>query len=603
MKKIISFLFLLSLLVSNTCYSQSGWFESQTNIVYRGLHKNGNMINVACEGGAVLRTTDNGNTWKYVRNGSISYTYDNFYCVYFLNQATGLAAGFSSIVKTTNGGDNWSQVYSTGRRVTGIDFINSNTGYAVGGSQYPYNIILKTNNQGSTWISIAPPTNLCFADIKFLNSTTGFVSGDSGLVMKTTNSGENWTLRRLETAKKLRSLYFINDNTGWIAGDSGKLFKTTDCGINWTVQFSSANYGINDIFFNDVNTGICALDSGLILYTSNGGQNWFSRIVNAKYNLYSVIKTNSDNWLTFGGISTNVKQHAAFKSTNNGTNWEETISGNNYAKWSVYFLDTLTGYVGGLEGTLMKTTNGGITWKLQDVPTSTHIQKIQFINQNTGWIKSYAGWLIRTTNAGLNWAIVNSGIYTFHFFDSSNGVSTCEGYIQKTSNAGLNWVHITQTNAVGIFFVDNKHGWAYGGSEGPFNFACLYRTTDSGNTWDTVSVSLHYRISSVYFLDSLNGWLCLNYPPENQNIYKSTDGGVTWAVISDNHGRNIYFLNYNTGFLLRESSSIWKTFNSGSNWFSVFNVVGAYWWHEIQFVNPMFGWAVSDNGTTGHVVL
>lgn len=612
MKKIAYISLLLFFIISSSMenlYSQSGWYLSQTNLVFRGLHKIGNMLNIACEGGAVLRTTDNGSSWKYIRNTDEmnSQPHNTFFCIYFFNESTGIVAGSSNILKTTNKGNTWVSVNSTSSAIWGMDFINSNTGFAVGGVQYPYNVFLKTTNQGMNWISISKPTSLNFTDIKFINTTTGFVVGDSGLVMKSTNSGDIWNMQKLATPKKFNTLFFINDNTGWIGGDSGKIFKTTNSGLNWFPKSSNTKYDINRIYFIDINNGIIAADSGTILLTNNGGNSWQLNLQNPKYNFYSAINTNNNKLLVFGGNSNGTseifREHAIYESTNNGANWNKIISGNNSAKTSVFFLDTLTGYVGGKVGTLMKTIDGGITWNQQDIPSSTHINYIQFMNKNLGWIVNYPGWFSRTTNGGESWTLLSSFINGFKFIDSLTGFGlggpSWPFIVYKTSNSGFNWdtVGTIPPSANIIFFSDRKHGWISGKLQTYPYHPFLYGTTNSGVNWNVLPINI--STNSIFFKDSLNGW----FSSSNNYLYKSTDGGYSWASISNFIGEEIYFPSYNIGFLTNSSSAIFKTINSGINWYPVYNNSNIYNWHGMHFVNQNFGCMTAEISVTGYVVL
>jgi photosystem II stability/assembly factor-like uncharacterized protein len=67
--------------------------------------------------------------------------------------------------------------------------------------------------------------------------------------------------------------------------------------------------------------------------------------------------------------------------------WQLLNSGTTTYLSSVFFNDTLTGYIGGNNGYLAKTTNGGINWiTLTSGIVSGFVRDIEFINYNTGYI-------------------------------------------------------------------------------------------------------------------------------------------------------------------------------------------------------------------------
>jgi photosystem II stability/assembly factor-like uncharacterized protein len=95
---------------------------------------------------------------------------------------------------------------------------------------------LKSNNGGWNWSIVSDLPSWTY-DILFLDSMTGFASGDHGKISKTANGGINWILSQLDNRLMLRCLFFINNYTGWVTGNipkvGGVIFKTTDAGSHW----------------------------------------------------------------------------------------------------------------------------------------------------------------------------------------------------------------------------------------------------------------------------------------------------------------------------------------------------------------------------------
>jgi len=98
--------------------------------------------------GAVIKSTDNGNSWFFTLQMSIRSSLRK---IFFLDNNYGYAVGDTGlIVKTTNGGENWSVLNSgTRKRLNGVSFINRDTGFVVGDS----GLVLTTFTGGLVGVS------------------------------------------------------------------------------------------------------------------------------------------------------------------------------------------------------------------------------------------------------------------------------------------------------------------------------------------------------------------------------------------------------------------------------------------------------------------
>ena len=90
------------------------------------------------------------------------------------------------------------------------------------------------------WDTVDTGINQDLNDLYFINDSTGFAVGDSGIIIATENYGVEWNLVEGNTQSNLNSIYFINENLGWIAGDHRTVLKTTDSGTSWSpLDFSN----------------------------------------------------------------------------------------------------------------------------------------------------------------------------------------------------------------------------------------------------------------------------------------------------------------------------------------------------------------------------
>jgi photosystem II stability/assembly factor-like uncharacterized protein len=231
----------------------------------------------------------------------------------------------------------------------------------------------------------------------------------------------------------------------------------------------------------------------------------------------------------------------------------------------------------GYDETFLKTTNGGINWIVLKPPRAYHAYLgTFFINQYTGWICGSGQYVYKTTNGGISLddSSNTNGAWFFdlYFKDASTGVMCGEGAeLFKTTNGGINWIKITIPNggSLGDFyklsFVNNLYGWVVGTDRK------VYRTTDFGSSWDTISKVIGaVNCQSSYFSSMNTGYVgCVN---SGSMLFKSTNGGYNWVVQSGYPNNafvgSIIFINNYTGWTVGGGGNIRYTTNGGLTFIS-----------------------------------
>ena len=289
----------------------------------------------------------------------------------------------------------------------------------------------------------------------------------------------NWTRLNSPVSVALRNSCFVDNFNGWAAGDDGIIIHTSNGGNTFEIQNSTINYYINDIFFINKRLGWVVANEFLfsgttILQTTNGGINWVGEIFPDTTKVFRTI----------------------------------------------YFLDSLNGYLGGFAGAIYKTTDGANTWIPSIVDTSEFsgfpISRFEFVTPDLGFACGgyidVAGVIWRTTNGGLTWAAGNYSsepFYDFFIKDSQNAIAAGGDFeygvqISKTSNAGFTWNYSSLKifgQAFSIDFRTPKEGWmALGFAQ---SWAVSY---DSGSSWVSRPATDSVELYSVTFSDSLHGW-------------------------------------------------------------------------------------------------
>jgi len=287
----------------------------------------------------------------------ISGTNVHLNSVYFVNESTGFATGYTTsgtttgvILRTTNGGINWYTVQTTTTTIGFVHFPSVNTGYVPSNDGF-----YKTTNSGINFVFTSSILNRyypCF----FTSNDTGYTSYGSNHILKTVNGGISWS--QIDVYGLIKNIYFITSSTGFYAGfgSGGGLYRTTNDGLNWSLQYYTNN--LMCLHFPSLTTGYCSGDT--VLKTTNGGVNWFR--LNSTNNLYKG---------SFGPIFfiNNITGYLSgssyiYKTTDGGNNWQsqQYISGSSIN--SIFFPSSSVGYAVGNNGLILKT---GLIARLNDV--------------------------------------------------------------------------------------------------------------------------------------------------------------------------------------------------------------------------------------------
>jgi len=295
--------------------------------------------------------------------------------------------------------------------------------------------VLSVYPQQYGWYTQASNTTNNLNDVKFINSNTGTIVGQNGIIIRTTNGGSNWLVQNSGTPNHLFGVSFVNSNTGWAVGDIGKILYTTNGGTNWVTQTSNTNYQLRAATFLNASTGYAAGWYGVVL-----------------------------------------------KTTNSGTTWTVLNSGTTSNLNGVYFVNQTTGYVVGWYGTIIKTTNSGTNWSVLTSGTTNTLENVNFINDLTGFVIGEAGMIKKTINSGTTWTNQTSGTSNWLAgmtmpFANYLSIIGAAGTIRTTTNGGTNWY--TQASNTGsalnkVSYADTLNGWAVG------DYGTIIHTSTSG---------------------------------------------------------------------------------------------------------------------------
>jgi photosystem II stability/assembly factor-like uncharacterized protein len=217
------------------------------------------------DGGKILATTNGGTTWS-AQTASTNY---HLYDVDFVDDSYGWIVGEENssynpngkVWRTTDGGAHWTQsgyfsgYEQGGHGKYGVDFVNRNVGYIVG-MEVLSGSVHKTTNGGSTWTKMPLDDDYpVFNAVDFVNTSEGWIVGESGFIAHTVNGGANWEVQASGVTSELTGVKFVNNQVGYIAGGYGGILKTIDGGLTWTPIVTGASQSIYAVDFVDADHG------------------------------------------------------------------------------------------------------------------------------------------------------------------------------------------------------------------------------------------------------------------------------------------------------------------------------------------------------------
>jgi photosystem II stability/assembly factor-like uncharacterized protein len=241
-------------------------------------------------------------SWTPVGGGTTA----NLRAVSAKGQTVWVSGDKGTVLKSTDNGSTWRDIAPRG--VADVDFrdievIDDRTAFVMSSGEGPQSRIYKTTDGGATWLLLT--TNLepkGFWDcMSFWDPTHGIIIGDpvdGRFTIMTTSDGATWQKLKGPSANKDEGAFAASGTcvftrgtreawfgTGGVGG--ARVFHSEDSGKSWSVaktpmRHDSANAGIFSLAFSDALHGIAVggdymkpnEPAGTIAITDDGGKTW-----------------------------------------------------------------------------------------------------------------------------------------------------------------------------------------------------------------------------------------------------------------------------------------------------------------------------------------
>jgi len=469
--------------------------------------------------GALVHTTDNGQTWERRQLDT-----DSLSALFFLDDTRGWAAG-NGFFHTTDGGQTWTKDNNWGS-VYDLFFVDAQHGWACGNGGVTY----RTTDGGASWSFSAVGTITTLSSIWFVDTQRGWTADIEGLIYLSIDGGQSWTLQH-DAGAYLSTLQFFDAQQGWaIGGDT--FLHTTDSGQSWSPASIPPGTWSHAARFFDPLHGISVGEYGNVTRTIDGGQTWTTvSAIGSGPRLWDIESRSATDSVYVGEAG------ALALTSTGGATWSPIQSGGTGATHALDAVDGLHAWAANDGGEALYTVNGGLQWNRVTVTGFDNygsLQDIDFLDTSLGWAVGRdaffgggQGRIVRSTDGGRHWQLQYTvpGAYMegVEVLDAQTVLALGQvpqgaRFILRTTDGGQSWADVAPSQAVFMDtdFVDTSTGWVVGGK--------IYKTTDGGQSW-TDQFTPAELLYSVSFGDALHGW-AVGWGP---TLLRTTDGGQTWT--------------------------------------------------------------------------
>jgi photosystem II stability/assembly factor-like uncharacterized protein len=261
--------------------------------------------------------------------------------------------------------------------------------------------------------------------------------------------------------------------------------------------------------------------AGVILKSTNGGTN-YSSTISGTTNFQSVHALGFHVWAVGDG--------GAFSmSTNLGTSWQSATIAAGEKLNSVYFIDSLNGYIAGNNGLMLKTNNSGQTWSSVVTGVTHNLNNLKFTDVMNGYLSGENSAILKTTDGGMSWIVLPtpslSAIRCFDISGSELVAGSSENILYRSTDGGSTWSSIPLK-------IQSMPGINALAITAPSRYVIVL---ESGSIWNTTNGGVTFTYAANEFIDELNaiavqGQRMYTVSRKHMVVLKAGTSGASWTL-------------------------------------------------------------------------
>ena len=479
------------------------------------------------------------------------------------------------------------------------------------------------------WVKVSESKwQATFSDVFFVDTLNGWIVGSNSTILNTTDGGKTWQQQPRQPLPfkiEFKKVRFISPKMGWVVGDNGTVLKTLDGGQEWTKLSTGNRVALLGVSFVDKQHGWACGDGGFIMHTKDGGASWTPQPIDTNNTIEGIhFATPETGWAVGGGgtILYTIKgghpeqnlpdPNEAVTDTagNNRDDSEEVESGWDDQRSStvntldaLFMLDDKMGWAVGAGGAIVATVDG-INWEAQqsNVPNSNGMPEpiwdVHFADENIGIAVAEFGVILRTADGGKTWKPLERSAIKDLIRDPPQEVGAIWGPLESRGVAA---------RLQGVHMVSQNEAWIVGDA------STILHSTDGGVTWEVVS--FFPALQAAYFYNDKLGWAV----GLAGSVLHTSDSGKTWKPQNSGDVFELFgvgFVNDKKGYIVGSNAALLETLDGGKTWKSVsdasdeghgraarikfddemFDWKGAMACYAMSYVAPGHAWAVGEIG-------